>query len=127
MSDDQTPISLATLAEGALGARFDHALTEALENALDINRDHGKARSVTLVVTVKPKSEERREASFEGLVKNNLAPLAAINSSVYFGRHADTGMPVAVAVDPMQLSIFKGDGDETKVVPIERASSDETE
>lgn len=116
------PITLAQLASGALGERFDLAFMEALENALDPNRPVGKVRKVMITVAIAPKESKDqgapRGAEMEIDVKTALVPLESTGLTIHFGRNAETGEPVALLVDPGQHEIFAADQPDEKIVPI---------
>lgn len=120
------PITLAQLADGAAGERFDLTLKEVLENALDPNRPIDAVRSVTLVISFVPEEGDGevaspRSASMGIEVKAKLAPLKAIGKHVHFGRNKETGEPVALLLDPDQHQLFVGDKIDEKILSIAAA------
>lgn len=111
-------ISLEELAAGAAGERWAHEFERLLDNALDPNRDAEKTRTIVLKITVSP-NEKRNQARMDITVDSKLAPLSSVGQQIHFGRHADSGQPVAVHFDPGQHDMFRRDG-ESKVLPITR-------
>lgn len=107
MDDEElTTISLEELAEGATGERWLLAFDQLLDNALDPNRDAEAKRSITLKIAVKP-NEKRNGGKMSILVTSKLAPLSEISEQIHFGRHRETGQPMAVRFDPGQLDAFR--------------------
>lgn len=117
MADDELrALSLEELAEGAIGERWDYEFGRLIENALDPNRDAEAKRVITLKITLQP-NEKRNGGRMDFTVVPNLAPLSKISEPIHFGRHADTGLPVAVRSDPQQLHMFRDNSDAT-VLPL---------
>ncbi len=121
MDDELRPISLEELADGAAGERWAHEFERLLDNALDPNRDAEAKRMIALKITVHP-NEKRNGGRMEIVVDSKLAPLSRVAQSIHFGRHAQTGLPVAVRFDPGQHDMFRQDED-PKVLPIEKESA----
>lgn len=116
MEDDLQMITLDELANGAAGERWSHEFERLLENALDPNRDAEAKRSILLKIVVSP-NEKRNGGQMEIVVDSKLAPLSKVGHSIHFGRHAETGMPVAVQFDPGQHDMFR-QAEDPKVLPI---------
>jgi hypothetical protein len=119
--DDQElrPITLADLAGQAAGERWAHEFERLLDNALDLNRDATAKRSIMLKIEVKP-NEKRNGGTMSIVVDSRLAPLSEVSEQIHFGRHAITGMPVAVQFDPGQHDMFRSDS--PSVIPISQAA-----
>lgn len=115
MDEDLRTITLEELAEGAAGERWAHEFERLLDNCLDPNRDATAKRAITLKIEVHP-NEKRNGGRIDIVVDSKLAPLSKHTETIHFGRHADTGLPVAVAFDPGQHDMFRR-GD-TDVLPI---------
>lgn len=124
------PITLAQLAAGAVGERFDLDFAACLDNALDPNRPVEHVRKVTLTVTIVPQEADansvgRPKAAVLGIeCKASLAPLKGIAMPVHFGRNKETMQPVALLVDPEQHEIFASDAPDAKILPISRATEE---
>ena len=116
MDDDLRTISLEELAEGATGERWLLAFEQLLDNALDPNRDAEAKRSITLKISIQP-NEKRNGGKMSILVTSKLAPLSEISEQIHFGRHRETGEPMAVRFDPGQLDAFRPVQD-SDVLPI---------
>lgn len=117
MQDDELrTISLEELAEGAVGERWAHEFERLLDNALDPNRDAKAKRSIILKIDVAP-NEKRNGGTMSVTVKPKLAPLSEVSEQIHFGRHRETGEPMAVRFDPGQLDAFRPVED-SDVLPI---------
>ena len=116
MDDDLRTINLEELAQGAAGERWAHEFERLLDNALDPNRDATAKRTITLKIEVEP-NEKRNGGRMSVVVDSKLAPLSKVADSIHFGRHRETGMPVAVAFDPGQHDMFRAVED-SDVLPI---------
>lgn len=117
MQDDELrTISLEELAEGATGERWLLEFERLLDNALDPNRDAEARRSIKLTISVKP-NEKRNGGKMSIVVTSKLAPLSEISEQIHFGRHRETGEPMAVRFDPGQLDAFRPVQD-SDVLPI---------
>lgn len=116
MEEDLRTISLEELAEGAVGERWAHEFERLLDNALDPNRDAKAKRSIVLQIDVAP-NEKRNGGTMSVTVKPKLAPLSEVSEQIHFGRHRDTGQPMAVRFDPGQLDAFRP-VDDSDVLPI---------
>ena len=124
MEDDLRPISLEELAAGAAGERWAHEWERLLDNALDPNRDAEAKRTIVLKIEVEP-NEKRNGGRMSVVVDSKLAPLSKVAESIHFGRHSETGMPVAVQFDPRQHDMFRGET--ADVLPLSRAMEARTE
>lgn len=117
MPDDELrTISLEELAEGATGERWLLEFERLLDNALDPNRDAEAKRAIHLKISVKP-NEKRNGGKMSIVVTSKLAPLSEISEQIHFGRHRETGEPMAVRFDPGQLDAFRPVED-SDVLPI---------
>lgn len=125
MDEDLKPISLAELAEGAAGERWSHEFERLLDNALDPNRDAGAKRTIALKIVVEP-NEKRNGGRMSVVVDSKLAPLSKVSEEIHFGRHAETGMPVAVSFDPGQHDMFRAP-EKSGVVPIDKKKEGTTD
>lgn len=122
MEEDLQPITLQELAGGAAGERWSHEFERLLDNALDPNRDAEAKRSIILKIEVEP-NEKRNGGRMSIVVDSKLAPLSKVAESIHFGRHAETGQPVAVQFDPGQHDMFRAES--ADVVPITSKSAKE--
>lgn len=125
MDEELKPISLQELAEGAAGERWAHEFERLLDNALDHNRDATAKRSITLKIEVHP-NEKRNGGSMAVVVDSKLAPLSRVSEEIHFGRHAETGTPVAVTFDPGQHDMFRAP-ESSGVVPIDKKKEGTTD
>lgn len=126
MDEELQTISLEELAKGAAGERWSHEFERLLDNALDPNRDAEAKRSIALKITVEP-NEKRNGGRMSIVVDSKLAPLSKVAESIHFGRHAETGMPVAVAFDPGQHDMFRppASSDVLPITPKKEGTSDD--
>lgn len=109
---EQKFVSLATLADGALGELFDAELQRVLQNVADPNTDPEQIRTITLTVKVKP-NEEREIGDVTVSAASKLAALKKVKTVIYMGRQA--GKLVAVESNPKQQGLFS---DKPNMVPI---------
>ena len=65
--------ALDDVMDGAIEARFNHAMLEVLENIADPNTEATKARKITLTVTIKP-NDDRGFAAAVAEAKATLVP-----------------------------------------------------
>ncbi len=120
MSDRSSDeVSLATIKGGAAVEKFNHALSQVLENIDDPNTDADAERSISLVVKMKP-SPDRAEVAYTIQVKPKFAPPTADGGLMYVGRRH--GGLVAVDFNPQQPDMFDPDRG-VDIQPLRAASS----
>lgn len=104
MSPNLKPVTLETIAGGAVVELFQAELARVLENMADINTDPEAKRTITLSVEFKPEGVKRDNADVKVKCTSKLAGILTINSQIYMGMH--NGELVAVENDPRQGSFF---------------------
>lgn len=109
-------LTLETVAKGSAPERFQMALKDLIENALDPNTEPEAKRSITMKFTFQP--NDTREMAMQSLqVTTRLAPRRAVQDVMYFGANRRTGEIVATCNDPAQLELGE-DPNKSDVVPI---------
>lgn len=79
---------LSRLMGGAVQERWEDALGRMTRNILDPNTEPGRARKITMVLTIKPtESRDGGEMSFD--VKESFAPPTPVKQSVFFDQTDD--------------------------------------
>jgi len=114
MTEPVKPITISTLAGGAVDELFADALAKVCENIADPNTDHKAARVILLKFTVLA-DEDRRVGQIEIACANKLAGIKGMRVGVYFGRQ--DGIPVAVEA-PSQVDLFPTPKSRPRVVQI---------
>lgn len=99
-----TVVSLDTLGGGAAMERFQIELDRVLENIYDANTKPDAVREVTLKLKIKP-GHDRKTGVVQLYTSSKLSPYMPAESNVWFGKKQDTGMPVMVESNPMQLGL----------------------
>lgn len=85
-------MTLASLCDGAVQERVNHALQKVSENVLDPNTDPKKKRSITLTLSFEPASDDREDVSVEVSVGVKLAPETGLKTQFYLSKNLDSGM-----------------------------------
>ncbi len=113
------PMTLDTLASGAVSELFDEELARVLANLADPNMSSA-ARTITLQVTFKP-NRERDAADISIVCTAKLAGVLPVDTKVFIGKQH--GKWIAVEHDPKQSELFDQDG--PKAVPFEKRGEGE--
>lgn len=119
MSPNLKPVTLETIANGAVVELFQAELSRVLENMADINTDPEAKRTITINIEFKPEGVKRDNADVKVKCGSKLAGILTINSQIYMGMH--NGELVAVENDPRQGSFF--DEEETQSRPLAAVAS----
>lgn len=114
MSPVLHPVSLATIANGAVVELFQAEMTRVLENIADINTDPEAKRTITIQVEFKPEGVKRDNADVKVKCTSKLAGILTINTAIFMG--TKDGKLVAVENDPRQGSFF--DSEEQQPRPL---------
>lgn len=101
MSSNEEPVTLLTLADGALLELFDRELSHVCENILDPNTDAGTVREINIKIKIKP-DESRRMAAVALMVSSKTGPVRGVGTQFFFGKRG--GQAVAVEANPAQLT-----------------------
>lgn len=96
--DADMPITLSELADGAVEERFKLTIARVLENLMDPNTSHKKARKVTVTFTLKT-NEARQFAEYDVSVVPTFAPAAPVQGGLLLKTDASG---FTVAVEPKQ-------------------------
>lgn len=99
-------VSLENLGAGAVMEKFDDELKKVIENIMDPNTEAGKARSINITVSIKPRKEERDNCSMEVSVSSKLAPTRSLQSQLAVGVNQH-GEVAAKEYVPKQGSLFE--------------------
>ena len=100
--EEETPIRLDTIADGAAEALFQAELQRVLQNIADPNTDAEATREITIKVRWSP-TEERTMAPVRVFATSKLAPVSPAGTVVYIGRRG--GKLIAVENNPKQLTL----------------------
>ena len=84
MQEDK--LTLANICDGAIQEKVDRALDRVARNIMDPNTDAGKARSITLKITLKPYNEDRENVAVSATVVTALAPEQAVNTNLFVSK-----------------------------------------
>jgi len=95
------PVTLATLAGGAVEEMFQEELRAVLRNIADANTEAEAVREVRLVVKIKP-NRAREVGDVQVVPSAKLAPMRHADTVIYMGRHK--GELIAHEDNPKQLS-----------------------
>lgn len=85
-------MTLASLCDGAVQERVNHALQKVSENVLDPNTDPKKKRSITLTLSFEPNPDDREDVSVDVSVGVKLAPETGLKTQFYLSKNLDSGM-----------------------------------
>jgi len=99
------PVTLDTIAGGAVVELFEREFARVLADVEDPNTVPDAKRTLTIEITLKP--TENREASAVGVkVRSKLAGVKPVVSMVHLTTR--DGRPVAVGANPNQIDAFSG-------------------
>jgi len=99
----EQPVTLYTLAGGALGELFDREMERVSADILDLNTEADAVRTITIKVKIKP--DENRSFGAVGMfISSTLGAPKGVASMMYFGRK--NGRAVAVENVPAQKELF---------------------
>lgn len=104
MFTKETPISLATLDDGAIIAQADHELQQIWNNVMDPNTSPA-ARTLTITVKIKPDAKRREICAITSSVVKRMAPLVPVETSalVGMGRQGAEASELVSAQMPLPL------------------------
>lgn len=85
-------MTLASLCDGAVQERVNHALQKVSENVLDPNTDPKKKRSITLTLSFEPNPDDREDVSVDVSVGVKLAPETGLKTQFFLSKNLDSGM-----------------------------------
>lgn len=91
--------SIIEMARGAVIERVDMEMAKVMANIQDLNTEPGKARQISIKVTLKP-DNQRANIKISYQVESKLAPAAPIETSLYSGIDDSTGEVFAVENTP---------------------------
>ena len=97
------PVTLGTIAGGALEELFGAELTKVLANIQDVNTDPKAKRSIGIKLEFAP-SEDREMTEVKVTCNAKLAGLLTVKTRAFLGRQ--NGRLVAVEHDPKQSKLF---------------------
>lgn len=85
-------MTLASLCDGAVQERVNHALQKVTENVLDPNTDPKKKRSITLTLSFEPNPDDREDVSVDVSVGVKLAPETGLKTQFFLSKNLESGM-----------------------------------
>lgn len=85
-------MTLASLCDGAVQERVNHALQKVSENVLDPNTDPKKKRSITLTLSFDPNPDDREDVSVDVSVGVKLAPETGLKTQFFLSKNLESGM-----------------------------------
>jgi O-glycosyl hydrolase len=118
----EQPVTLFTLAGGALGELFDREIERVAADIIDLNTEADAARTITIKVKIKP-DKDRGFGAVDMFVSSTLGQPKGVASMMYFGRK--NGRAVAVENVPAQKELFDSMGPRP-VVEFKQAVNKET-
>src|ERR1044071_3345092 len=101
------PVTLDSLAGGALPELFAEELARVLANLADPNMSAATSRAITITVTFKP-NRDRDAADVSLSCSSKLAGTLGVDTKVFLGKQH--GKWIAVESDPRQSGLFDADG-----------------
>lgn len=112
MSPALKPVSLSTIANGAVVELFDAEMNRVLENIADINTDPEAKRTINIQIEFKPEGVKRDNADVKVKCTSKLAGILTVNTQLFFGLK-DKKL-VAVENDPRQPGFFDSEEQQTR-------------
>ena len=109
------PVTLETLAGGALPELFAEELARVLANLTDPNMSTAASRAITITVTFRP-NRDRDAADVSVSCSSKLAGTLGVDTKVFLGKQHGKWIPVEH--DPRQSDLFDADG--PRAVPFEK-------
>lgn len=97
------PVTLDTIAQGAVNELFQNEFSKVLENIADMNTDPQKVREISIKIRMHADAK-RSQAQTEIAVQARLAPIQRVETRLFLGTHK--GNFVAVEDDPQQKKLF---------------------
>lgn len=113
------PLTLETVAGGAVPELFQHELEKVLANIRDVNTMAKKPRSITVVVSFRAKEDRqgnRRQLDVAVDVTSRLAPVKGLTSDAFLAK-GEGGQLVVTCEDPAQAELELGGPAEEAVNP----------
>lgn len=111
-------VTLESLSGGAVGERFNIALSEVLDNIIDPNTSATEERAITLKFKIKP-DEEREVCSIKISSEVKLAPISPLKTIIFVGKQ--NGKGVACERSARQADMFAETPLPANVTPITEA------
>lgn len=100
---NELPVSIGTIAGGAISELFDRELERIVENILDLNTEATAIREIDIKVKIKP-DENRNFGAVSVVVTSKTGSPKGVGTMFYFGKRGGHG--IAVENDPNQRSLF---------------------
>jgi len=100
---EEQPVTLFTLAGGALGELFDREMERVSADILDLNTEAEAVRTITIKVKIKP-DKDRGFGYAEMLISSTLGAPKGVGSTMYFGRK--NGHATAIEAVSEQRELF---------------------
>lgn len=85
-------MTLASLCDGAVQERINHALQKVTENILDPNTDPKKKRDITLKLSFEPNPDDREDVAVDVSVGVKLAPETGLKTQFFLSKDLESGM-----------------------------------
>jgi len=99
----EQPVTLYTLAGGALGELFDREMERVSADILDLNTEADAVRTITIKVKIKP-DQNRGFGACGVFISSTLGAPKGVASTMFFGRKS--GRAIAVENTPEQKELF---------------------
>lgn len=120
--EEQSRVSIISLAKGAIEERINYEVPKILDNILDENTKPDKKRNLTISIDFVP-SNDRKHITLNTVVKSKLEPTSPIQTAIAVGYDKATGEQIAVELTtelPGQRDIYGGEQDRPKVLKMVR-------
>ena len=98
----EQPVTLFTLANGALGELFDREMERVSADILDLNTEADAVRTITIKVKIKP-DKGRGFGYAEMLISSTLGAPKGVSSTMYFGKKNNRATAVETVPDQKEL------------------------
>ena len=99
---NEQPVTLFTLAGGALGELFDREMERVSADILDLNTEAEAVRTITIKVKIKP--DKDRGFGYAGMfISSTLGAPKGVGSTMYFGRKNGHATAMEAVSDQKEL------------------------
>jgi hypothetical protein len=98
----EQPVTLFTLANGALGELFDREMERVTADILDLNAKADAVRTITIKVKIKP-DQNRNFGTVDMSISSTLGAPKGVASTMFFGRKNNHAVAVENVPDQKEL------------------------
>jgi hypothetical protein len=84
-------MTLASMCDGGVQERIDHALMKISDNILDLNTDAKKKRSLTVTISFVPNENDREDVAVEVATSVKLAPETGLKTQLFINKDFKSG------------------------------------